>query len=269
MFYLLFPTTVLTTVLLFCQPNLVIAQSDTEIIKTETCWSYTIENNVPATSGFITRKIEYDDQGKQTKITTYNENGSIAYEYYFDYTANMRETYWKLSDGTRVNSETELYDDDGKLLERARYDTDGKLKDKLKIAYEKDQKSKEVYFNKLDEIIFAIDYSYNKEQKTIRELYRDYVDDENTIGAIDLDANALPKAYTEYKTSGPLVRSILYQRDESGRVLVKEIYAADNTLQLKEVFEYTKNAKHYSVYVNNGAELVEHVIYKYDYYQSK
>lgn len=269
MHYSLFPITILATLFLFCQSSLAIAQSDTEIIKTETCWSYTIENNVPATSGVVSKKTEYDDQGKQTKITTYKEDGSIAYEYYFDYTADTRETYWKLSDGTRVKSETERYDENGKLLERVRYDTDGQLKDKLKIAYEKDQKNKEVYFNKLNEIIFAIDYSYNKEQRTIRELYTDYIDDENTIGAIDLDANALPKAYTEYKTTGPLVRSIVYERDEAGRVLVKETYAADNTLQLKEVFEYTKNGKHYSVYINDGTELVEHVVYKYDYYQSK
>jgi len=269
MYYLSFPITALIGVCLLFQGNFSLAQSNTEILKTETCWSYTIENNTPTTSGSVSRQVEYDDQGKKTKITTYKEDGLIAYEYFFDYSMNIRETYWKLSDGTKVKSEIEVYNDDGKLLERIRYSTDGKLQDKIKVAYEKGQKSQEIYFNKSNEIIFAIDYSYNKEQKTIRELYTDYVDDENTIGAIDLDANALPKAYTEYKTSGPLVRSIVYERDEGGRVLVKETYAADNSLQLKEVYEYTENEKHYSVYVNGGTELTEHVIYKYNYYQNK
>lgn len=269
MYYLSFPITVLAGIYFFCQTNTVLAQSETEILKTETCWSYAIENNVPTTTGSVSKQVEYDDQGKKTKIITYKEDGAIAYEYFFDYTANARETYWKLSDGTKVKSETEVYNDDGQLLERIRYNTDGKLQDKIKVSYKNAQKTKEVYFNKSNEIIFAIDYSYNKEQKTIRELYTDYIDDQNTIGAIDLDANALPKAYTEYKTSGPLVRSIVYQRDEDGRVLTKETYAADNTLQLKEVYEYTENAKHYSVYINEGTELVEHLVYKYNYYQNK
>lgn len=269
MHYLSFPMTILTGIFFLCQSNVGFAQSETEILKTETCWAYTIENNVPATSGSVLSQIEYNDQGKKTKVTTYKEDGSIAYEYFFEYTADTRETYWELSDGTKVKSETEIYNKDSQLLERVRYSTDGELQDKIKVAYKKGQKSKEIYFDKSNEIIFAIDYSYNKEQKTIRELYTDYVDDENTIGAIDLDVNALPKAYTEYETSGPLVRSIVYERDEDGRILVKETYAADNALQLKEVYEYMENATHYSLYINEGTELAEHLVYKYNYYQNK
>ncbi len=269
MYYLSFPITAVVSILFCIYSNITLAQSETEVLKTETCWAYTVENNVPATSGSVLRKTEYDDQGKKTKTTTYKEDGSIAYEYFFEYTLNGRETYWKLSDGTKVKSETEIYNDDGYLLERIQYSTDGKLKDKLKIAYEKGQKSREIYFNALNEIIFAIDYTYNKAQNSIRESYTDYIDDENTIGAIDLDANALPKAYTEYKTSGPLVRSIIYERDEDGRILTKETYNPDNELQLKEVYEYTENATLYSVYINKGKQLAEHVVYKYDYYQNK
>jgi hypothetical protein len=79
----------------------------------------------------------------------------------------------------------------------------------------------------------------------------------------------LTKSYEEYELSGPLIRSIKYERDEEGRILVKSIFAADKTLELKEVYEYTENERHYSVYINDGTELIEHVICKYNYYQNK
>ncbi|MFT5647616.1 MAG: hypothetical protein ACI976_002308 [Aureispira sp.] len=269
MHYLSFLLISLTGVCFFCQSNFILAQSRTEVLKMETCWSYNIENNVPATSGSVSRQIEYNDQGKKTKETSYKKNGVIAYEYFFQYSLNTRETYWKLLDRTKVKSETEIYNQGGQLLERIRYGTDGKIRDKITVVYENGEKKEETYFNKLNEITYRINYSYNKEQQTIRESYTSYKGEAKTNGAIDLDSNGLTKSYEEYELSGPLIRSIKYERDEEGRILVKSIFAADKTLELKEVYEYTENERHYSVYINGGTELIEHVIYKYNYYQNK
>jgi hypothetical protein len=269
MHYLSALITCLTGVCFFCQSNLVFAQSKTEVLKTETCWSYKIENNVPATSGSISRQIEYNDQGKKTKETSYKKDGSIAYEYFFQYSTNTQETYWELLDGTKVKSATEVYNKAGEMLERIQYSTNGNVRNKIKIAYEDGEKKEEIYFNKLNEVTYKINYYCNKEQKTIRERYTDYKGEEKTNGAIDLDENGLPISYEEYRASGPLMRRIVYERDEEGRILAKSTYAADETLELKEVYEYAGNAKHYSVYVDGGAKLIEHVIYKYNYYQNK
>lgn len=269
MHYLSFLLISLTGVCFFCQSNFISAQSKTEVLKTETCWSYEIENNVLATSGSISRQIEYNDQGKKTKEISYKKNGAIAYEYFFQYRPNSREIYWKLLDGTKVKSETEVYNEDGQLLERIRYDTDGKIRDKIKVVYENGKKNEETYFNKSNEITYRINYFYNKEQQTIRESYTNYKGEAKTNGAIDLDSNGLTKSYEEYELSGPLIRSIKYERDAEGRILVKSIFAADKSLELKEVYEYTENERHYSVYINGGTELIEHVIYKYNYYQNK
>jgi hypothetical protein len=269
MYYLSFPITVLAGICFVFQSNVICAQSKTEVLKTETCWSYTIENNLPATSGSISMKIEYDDQGKKTKETNYKKDGSITSEYFFDYSENARETYWKLSDGTKVKSKTERYNDDGQLLECLQYSTEGKLHDKIKMTYLSGEKTKEVYFNESNEIIYTVDYIHNKEKKTIRELYTTPKGDERKDGAVSLDSSGLPESYKKYAATGPLIQEVKYTRDEDGRVLVKETYAADKSLESKEVFEYTENAKHYSIYAEEGTKLYEHVIYKYNYYQNK
>lgn len=259
----------LTGVCFFSTSHSILAQSKTEVLKTETCWSYKIENNVPVTSGNVSRQIEYNDQGKKTKEISYKKNGAIAYEYFFQYGPNTRETYWELLDETKVKSETEIYNENGQLLERIRYSTDGEIRDKIKVVYENGEKNEEIYFNKSNEITYRINYFCNKDQKTIRELYTNYKGEEKTNGAIKLDANDLPKTYREYEVSGPLVRRIEYKRDEDGRILVKSTYAADKTLELKEVYGYAGNETHYSVYINEGTKLIEHVICKYNYYQNK
>lgn len=269
MHYLSFLVICLTGICFFGQSNLILAQSKTEVLKTETCWSYKIENNVPTTTGSISRQVEYNDQGKKTKETSYKKDGSTAYEYFFQYSPNTRETYWELLDGTKIKSETEIYNEEGKMLERIRYSTDGAVRDRVKITYEAGEKKEEVYFNQSKEVTYRINYYCNKEQKTIRERYTDDRGEEKTNGAIDLDAHDLPITYEAYDVSGPLIRRIVYERDEEGRILVKNTYAADKTLKLKEVYEYTENAKHYSVYLDGGTKLIEHVIHKYDYYQNK
>lgn len=269
MHYLSFLITSLTALCFFGQSNLILAQSKTEVLKTATCWSYKIENNVPATSGTISRQIEYNDQGKKIKETSYKQDGSVAYEYFFQHSPNTRETYWELLDGTKVKSETEVYNKEGEMVERIRYSTDGKVRDKIKVTYEAGEKKEEVYFNTSNEVTYKINYYCNKEQRSIRERYTDYKGEEKTNGAIDLDENGLPITYEEFEASGPLMRRIVYERDAEGRILVKNTYAANKTLELKEVYQYTGNAKHYSVYINGGTKLIEHVIYKYNYYQNK
>ena len=269
MYYLSIPITFLTGVCFLFQSNFILAQSNTEVLKTETCWSYSIENNIPVTKGNLSRQVEYNDQGKKIKETSYTEKGTIAYEYFFDYKSNTRETYWKLSDGTKVKSETEVYNAAGQILERVLYSTDGKLRNKTEIAYENGTKRKEIYFDASNEITYTVNCYPNQERKTIIELCTNDKGEEEIRGAITLDENGLLKAYEKYEASGPLMQSIVYERDEAGRILVKKTSAADGTVELKEVFEYTENATHYSVYINEGTKLVEHVVSKYNYYQNK
>jgi antitoxin component YwqK of YwqJK toxin-antitoxin module len=268
--YLSFSITVLAGICFFFQSNTIFAQSKTEILKTETCWSYGIENNAPTTNGHISRQVEYNNQGRKTKETTYNKDGSIAYEYLFNYSANARETYWELSDGTKIKSETETYNDAGQLLERIRYHTDGQLQDRITVTYENGEKSKEIYFNQSNEITYSVNYAYGKGTKTIRESYTNSKGEKERNGATNLDENGLPKWYKEYEATGPLICAIEYKRDEEGRILDKITYAADEeTIKSKEVFEYTENAKHCSIYVKGGTKLLEHVVCKYNYYPNK
>jgi len=269
MYHLSISLTFLVGVCFFFESNFILAQDNREVLKTETCWSYSIENNVPASKGSLSRQVEYNDEGKKIKEISYTEKGAIVDEYFFDYKSNTRETYWKLSDGTKIKSETEVYNNAGQLLERILYNTDGKLRNRTEIVYKNGTKRKERYFNASNEIIYTVNCYPNEERKTSIELCTNDKGEEEIRGAITLDEDGLLKTYEKYTASGPLIQSIVYERDEEGRILVKKTAVADGTVELKEVFEYTENAKYYSAYTDEGTKLVEHVVYKYNYYQNK
>lgn len=268
---LLLPYQFLVGTLVLTQSNFLLAQennpSPTQTVRIETCWNYPIENNAPSKEGYISIQTQYNADGKKSQMTTYKTDGTIAYEYFFEYQDQMRECYWKMLDGTKIKSEIEHYNDNGQILTRIRYATDGSILDKQTFEYEKRQKTKETYYNDKEEAIYGIAYSYNSEKNTIREVYTNYINDEQTIGAIELGMNALPSSYVEYRMSGPVVRKVIYERDQMGKVLLKRTYASDNELDTKEICKYSSNTTQCSVYIEEGKQLVEHIVYTYDYYQ--
>lgn len=237
-----------------------------KIIKKETCWTYSIIDNSPMKKGSLATQIEFNASGQKTKMMSFQPNGALAYEYFFEYKKNSRECYWKMEDGTLIKSEVETYNKAGKVQSRTRYSTNGKLLDKQVFEYENNLKTQETYFNSDGQKIYTIEYSYNKEQQTSREIYTNYITKEQTIGAVELGNHNLPNTYKEYKSSGPVVRSIEYKRDEKGRILEKNTYSSTNVLETKEVYNYTANKKECSVFIDGGKTLVEYVVYEYDYY---
>ncbi|BDS14132.1 hypothetical protein AsAng_0049040 [Aureispira anguillae] len=257
--------------LIFINPMDLWAQSNpsktVKKIQSEVCWNYPIQNNLPTKEGYRSIKTEFNSLGKKIKMTAYQAEGSVAYEYFFEYKERSRESYWLMPTGEKIKSEIENYNQDGAILSRIRFNTDGSLLDKQTFDYEKGRKVKEVYWDNKGQKIYGIEYSYQEGQNAIREIYTNYLTQEQTIGAIELGGHALPTSYREYKSSGPIVRSIIYKRDEQGRILSKKTYSPNNHLEEKEIYEYKEGETICSVYIDGGKKMVEQVVYRYTYHK--
>lgn len=265
---LLFPYSLIITALVLL-PNHFWAQSTQapKTIKTETRWSYPIQNNQPSSNGVKTMLTQFNEAGQKKQVITFNDDGSTAYAYQFKHNLFSQECYWTTQEGKRVNSQQEEYNAAGDLVKRTRYTATGDLLDITAFQYKNGQKSFEEYFNNKKEKVYHIQYSYNKAQKNIREIYTNFKENENLIGAIDLNDQGKPIAYTQYKASGPLVKTVEYIRDAQGQLTSKSTYSANNKLLTKEIYEYKNNKKQCSIYIDNGKTLVEHTVYTYDYYK--
>lgn len=252
------------------QPSQLTAQKSKQqnlTLKTATCWTSPIVDNKPQKDAYKSSVTQYNDAGLKISTTDYRSDGNVANVYHYEYKDNQQHSYVSNSDGSRTKTQTETYNENGRLTTRLRLDADQSQLDLLKLEYNKGQKKLEEYFDQNNEQVYSIQYIYNPEQGAIRESYTNHKNKESYMAAIDLDTKAVPIAYTQYKTSGPLVKSIAYKRDGEGRVLQKETFLPNKKLQLKEVYEYTEDSMTHSVFAGEEQRLVEHVVYKYVYYK--
>ncbi|MGH1334875.1 MAG: hypothetical protein ACRBFS_02030 [Aureispira sp.] len=238
-------------------------------VRTETCWIYPIINGIAAKQAYRSASIHYNRQGRKSKMTLYNKRGQTTKEYLYAYLPGQCETYQLLSDGSKFITAKEEYGQENKVTSHIRYKTDGGIDDKKLIEYNQaGKKIKEEYFvsngNDLEQV-YVINYAhYNT---GIRESYTNYTDQTRHAGATQLDDNQLPTTYSQYASSGELIRKIHYDRTPQGRLTSIKFLEPDESIQVREDYEYNGSNMHCLVYDKDGKQLVEHVMYQYDYYQ--
>ena len=71
-------------------------------VRTETCWIYPIVNGIAAKEAYRSASIQYNRQGRKSKMTLYNEHGQTTKEYLYAYLPGQCETYQLLSDGSKL-----------------------------------------------------------------------------------------------------------------------------------------------------------------------
>lgn len=238
-------------------------------VRTETCWIYPIINGSVAKDAYCSARIQYNRDGRKSKMTLYNEHGQTTKEYLYAYTFGQCETYQLLSDGSKLIVAKEVYNEDNKIISHIRYRTDGSVEDKKVIGYNQGgKKIKEEYFVAKDsglQQIYMINYAHHA--SSIRESYTNYRDQTHHAGATQLDDNQLPTIYKQYASSGELIRIIRYDRTPQGKLISVKFLESDESIQAREDYEYNGSNMHCLVYAKDGKELVEHVMYQYDYYQ--
>jgi hypothetical protein len=238
-------------------------------VRTETCWTYPIINGVAAKKPYCSARIQYKRDGSKSKMTLYDATGQVTKEYLYAYSAGQCETYQILADGSKRITNTERYDSRGNVTEHVRYTAVGSVEDKKVTQYDRaGKKTREEYFVANEEVlerVYAIQYDYT--HNAIRESYINYRDQESQLGATVLDENQLPREYNQYASSGEPIRSIRYDRNVQGRLTSVEFLTPDKAVSMREDYEYNGSNMHCLVYQMGGKELVEHVMYQYDYYQ--
>ncbi len=243
--------------------------SHSKTVRTETCWTYPIVQGIAAKDAYCSARTQYNRDGRKSKMSLYDETGQITKEYLYAYMPSQCETYQLLKDGSKLITNTEKYDSEGQVIEHTRYTTDGSIQDRTTIAYDqKGRKVKEEYHTTKGEDlqrVYAISYAHYS--SSIRESYTNYTDQMRHIGATELDENQLPKLYSQYASSGEPLRSIRYERNSQGRLTSIQFLKSDASMQAREDYEYNGSNIHCLVYQKEGKELVEHVMYQYDYYQ--
>lgn len=238
-------------------------------VRTETCWIYPIMNGIAAKKAYRSAIIQYNRQGRKSKMTLYSESGQITKEYLYAYQPGQCETYQLLTDGSKLITAKEEYGQHNQVVSHIRYKTDGSIEDKKLFSYNTaGKKIKEEYFVSKDNAlaqVYAINYAhYNR---GIRESYTNYMDKTNHSGAFQLDDYQRPMIYDQYASSGEPLRSIHYERTPQGRLTSVKFLESDGSVQAREDYEYNGSNMHCLVYDRDGKELVEHVMYQYDYYQ--
>lgn len=238
-------------------------------VRTETCWIYPIVEGVAAPKAYRSAVINYNRKGRKSKMRLYNEQGQMTKEYLYDYSPGQCETYQLLSDDSKMILAKEEYGAEDQVISYIRYKTDGSIEDKKLIKYNQNgKKVREEYFVAKEdglERIYAISYAHYT--TGIRESYTNYSDQTNHSGATLLDDNQLPTVYSLYASSGELIRSIHYEHNPQGRLLSVKFLESDESVRVREDYEYNGANMHCLVYNKDGQELVEHVMYQYDYYQ--
>lgn len=249
-----------------CFPNYLLAQNPSKTIKKETCWVYPIHNNAASATGYPSSITVYDKAGKKEKITTYNKAGNLLYEFYFDYNKDTQEMYWVDNQGKKRKSQTEIYSKTGAVLKTIRYDNEENQLDAYVFDYNNNQKTKEIYYNKDNSIVYSIDYYHNSIQKGIREAYIDHLANKQFSGATTLNDLALPIKYSQYSSSGRLEKSIDYQRDAQGRIISKKTNLENKQLEINEVYEYLEDSTKSFIYLGPDKNLVEYTVFTFEYY---
>lgn len=238
-------------------------------VRTETCWIYPIINGIAAQKAYRSATIQYNRQGHKSKMIFYDESGQKTKEYLYNYLPGECETYQVLADGSKLITAKEEYGQENQVLSHTRYKTDGSIEDKKLFAYDQEgRKVKEQYYvSKENDLaqVYAITYAHSN--NGIRETYTNYMDQTNHVGAFQLDDYQRPVIYYQYASSGERLRSIHYERTPQGRLTSVKFLESDGSVQAREDYEYNGSSMHCLVYDRDGKELVEHVMYQYDYYQ--
>lgn len=238
-------------------------------VRTETCWIYPIIDGIAAKDAYCSARIQYNRSGRKSKMTLYNERGQRTKEYLYAYVPGQCETYQLLSDGSKLIIAKEEFGQEDQVISHIRYKTDGEIEDKKLMEYSQEgKKIKEEYFvakgNELQPV-YTITYAYYT--SGIRESYTNYTYQTRHAGATQLDDNQLPMVYSQYASSGELMRTIRYDRTPQGKLTSVKFIEADESVQTREDYEYNGSNMHCLVYDKDGKDLVEHVMYQYDYYQ--
>ncbi|MCP4443015.1 MAG: hypothetical protein GY810_29265 [Aureispira sp.] len=245
-------------------------KSKDPIVKVETRWDYKIVDQTPAEQGNKSTEIHYNEEGKKDKWLAYTLNGQLKYQYGYTHSEGEIKRFWKTADGQLITDYTEEHDEFGNVTKLIRYKPTGDQLDIIMYEYDmQGRKSDELYYDDQNQKVYEIIYRYNDFQHTMTETHVDHLNNEEYLSAIELNEANLPVTLTRYNKSGPLVNKTTFKRDEQGRLIEKMTYKNGKTLDIKETYEYSESGdkKTCSIYVSGGKELVEYVVYTYEYYK--
>lgn len=227
-----------------------------------------------ADAAYVESQSQYDRQGRLLKTTTYKANGKdIKHVYHYRYTDSRRERYRKLLDGTELVDQVEGYDFEQRLTSRINYNHEGMVENKLTIDYNGDgEKLREAYYENDGaqlQLVYAKKYQYYYLENgiLIRANYDHAIDGIHRQLAVTLGENKRIEECKIYDREGPLVRTIKFEHSPQGRLLSKQELNGDDTLYLALEYEYEEAKMYTSTYSSSSRELVERVMYQYEYYQ--
>lgn len=244
-------------------------KAKTPVLKVETRWNYQIINQTPTEQGKKSAEVYYNTEGKKDKWLAYSPNGELKYQYGYTYTEDKIKRFWKTDDGQLITDYLEEHDEFGNITKLIRYKPTGEQLDIIMYEYDmQSRKTDELYYDDQNQKVYEIIYRYNDFQHTMTETHIDHLNNEEYLSAIELNEQNQPISLTRYSKSGPLMNKTIFTRDDQGRLIEKLVYKNGKTLDVKETYEYsdTGDKKTCSVYVSGGKELVEHVVYTYEYY---
>lgn len=160
-------------------------------------------------------KYEYDDKNRQTKWTSYGEDGTTVtgiYEYAYDDAGNQITMTEYKADGSVRMVENREYDSDNNFIKTARADADGT-------------------------VFMLNEYEYDNHGNVVKESNNYYNPDSNSLVEYEYDANDRLVKRTSY-SDGAIESISSMEYDDYGNYIKNINYETDETSSSIVVYDY-------------------------------
>ena len=241
--------------------------------KAETWWYYAIFDNQVAEENVKIAALDYH-QGKVEKWSVFNKDGNLDYTYLYDYDPSSNQVKRFIEDKEQKArlDYIEYFDKLQQLTQREVYNSLGEIIEKKIFQYNAlGQKILEQTYQISDKKTLELNYEIQYEQLTeIKSVIETHINHSTFLKhqvAIQYNALDLPIEEAYYQATGELIQKVVHIYDQQNRLIEKLIYPNGVQMQIKETFVYgaLDNEVIHATYINQGQELAEYIVYRYEY----
>lgn len=241
--------------------------------KAESWWYYAIFDNQVAEENVQIADLQYHN-GKLEKWSVFDKDGKLNYTYLYDHdlsnnqikrfiendSQKARLDYIETFNRLQQLTQREVYNSLGQVIEKKIWQYNG-------LGQKISEKTLQLSDKKELELNYEIQYEIITDLNSVIESHNNHSNYMKHQIAIQYNTDNLPIEECYYQSTGELIQKIIYVYDQQSRLIEKLIYPNGVNMQIKETYVYSalNNEVIHATYTNQGQELAEYIVYRYEY----